>query len=118
MNRRAALKTMATFASVPLVSACSRSKAGADIGPVTVQPLKKTHEEWHGLVSPAAYKVLFEEGTEPPGSSALNREDRGGTYICAACYLPLFDSADKYESGTGWPSFTRPVSGHMETRRD
>src|SRR3982751_6227899 len=106
MDRRVALKTLATLAAFPLVSACSRSKAGADIGPVTVKPLKKPHEQWREAVSPAAYKVLFEEDTEPPGSSALNREDRPGTYVCAACHLPLFDSADKYESGTGWPSFT------------
>ena len=44
----------------------------------TVKPLNKPHEEWRGLVSPAAYKVLFEEDTEPPGSSLLNREDREG----------------------------------------
>ena len=118
MNRRAALKTLATLASFPLVSACSRSKAGVDIGPITVEPLKKPHKEWRELVSPAAYKVLFEEDTEPPGSSALNSEDRRGTYVCAACYLPLFDSANKYESGTGWPSFTKPIAGHMATRRD
>ncbi|MDE2366862.1 MAG: peptide-methionine (R)-S-oxide reductase MsrB [Betaproteobacteria bacterium] len=118
MNRRVALQTLAALASVPLVSACSRSRAGSDIGPITVKPLNKPHEEWRGLVSPAAYRVLFDEDTEPPGSSPLNREDREGTYICAACYLPLFDSAYKYESGTGWPSFTKPIAGHMGTRRD
>jgi peptide-methionine (R)-S-oxide reductase len=118
MNRRGALKTLGTLASFPLISACSRSKAGVDIEPPTVKPLKKPHEEWQGLVSPAAYKVLFEEDTERPGSSALNHEDRPGTYLCVACHLPLFDSAAKYESGTGWPSFTKPTAGHIATRRD
>lgn len=85
---------------------------------MTVQPLNKPHEEWQGLVSPEAYRVLFKEDTEPSGSSPLNGENREGTYICAACHLPLFESAHKYESGTGWPSFTQPIAGHMETRRD
>jgi peptide-methionine (R)-S-oxide reductase len=116
MNRRAALRTLATLASFPVISACSPGKTSI-AGP-TVKPLNKPHEEWRGLVSPAAYKVLFEEDTERPGSSPLNHEDREGTYICAACYLTLFDSAYKYESGTGWPSFTQPIKGHMGTRRD
>jgi peptide-methionine (R)-S-oxide reductase len=119
MNRRAVLQSLATLAGLPLISACSSSKTSVNTSAaITVEPLKKPHEDWRGLVSPAAYKVLFEEDTEPPGSSPLNREDREGTFICAACYLPLFDSANKYESGTGWPSFTQPIAGHMETRHD
>jgi peptide-methionine (R)-S-oxide reductase len=119
MNRRIALRNLAMLAAFPLISACSRGKA-LDItaGPITVKPLNKPHEEWRSLVSPAAYRVLFEDDTEPPRSSALNKEDRAGTYLCAACYLALFDSADKYESGTGWPSFTQPIKGHVATRRD
>ena len=80
--------------------------------------LKKPLPEWRTLLSPAAYDVLFEEGTERPRSSALNAEKRPGTFICAACYLPLFDARTKYESGTGWPSFTEPIEGRMETKRD
>ena len=119
MKRRNVLLSLATLTVLPLISACSHSKTATDTpNATTVQPLNKPHEEWRGLVSPAAYKVLFKEDTEPPGSSPLNREDREGTYICAACYLPLFDSANKYESGTGWPSFTQPIAGHIETRRD
>ena len=119
MKRRAVLQSLATLVALPLISACSRSKAVANSsGAITVKPLNKPHEEWRGLVSPEAYRVLFEEDTEPPGSSPLNKEDRAGTFICAACYLPLFDSANKYESGTGWPSFTQPIAGHMGTKRD
>jgi peptide-methionine (R)-S-oxide reductase len=119
MDRRAALRNLAMLAAFPLVSGCSRGKnLGATPSLITVKPLNKPHEEWRGLVSPAAYRVLFEGDTERPDSSALNKEDRAGTYLCAACYLPLFDSADKYESGTGWPSFTQPVEGHMGTGRD
>ena len=80
--------------------------------------LNKTREEWKKLLAADAYYVLFEEGTEPPGSSALNAEKRAGTFVCAACNLPLFDSAHKYESGTGWPSFWQPLPGAVGTSTD
>ena len=80
--------------------------------------LEKSEEEWRRILSPDAYAVLFEEETEPPGSSPLNEEKRDGTYLCAACFLPLFRSEDKFDSGTGWPSFTRPIRGRVDTKRD
>ena len=81
-------------------------------------PLKKTKAEWRKLVSPSAYEVLFEHGTERPGSSPLNAEKRVGTFICAACNQPLFDSVHKYESGTGWPSFWQPLPEAVGTSTD
>lgn len=83
-----------------------------------IQRLQKTPAEWRALLSPQAYRVLFQEATEQSNSSALNAENRPGTYVCAACFLPLFDAADKYESGTGWPSFTKPIEGNMGTKTD
>ena len=74
-----------------------------------LEKLKKSVVEWRELLSEEAYAVLFKEATEPAGTSSLNQEKREGIFICAACYLPLFESSAKYESGTGWPSFTRPV---------
>jgi peptide-methionine (R)-S-oxide reductase len=74
--------------------------------------------EWRARLSPEAYGVLFEEGTERAGTSPLNREKREGTFVCAACHNPLFRSDTKYESGTGWPSFFEPMPGRMETKRD
>ena len=62
--------------------------------------------------------MLFEEDTERPFTSPLNDEKRDGTFVCAACFLPLFESSAKYDSGTGWPSFFRPIEGHMATKRD
>jgi peptide-methionine (R)-S-oxide reductase len=62
--------------------------------------------------------VLRKEGTEPPGSSALNDEKRAGTYHCAGCDLPLFSSATKFDSGTGWPSFYDALPGALGTRTD
>ncbi len=83
-----------------------------------INPLIKPKDAWRNLVTPEAYRILFEENTEEPGSSELNSEHREGTYVCAACYLPLFESQHKYESGTGWPSFTQPILKHVGTKRD
>jgi peptide-methionine (R)-S-oxide reductase len=69
----------------------------------------KSDEEWKRQLSPAAYKVLRHEGTERPFTSPLNQEKRKGTFACAGCDLPLFSSETKFESGTGWPSFYKPL---------
>ncbi len=85
----------------------------------TIKPLKKTREQWRRLLPPEAYGVLFEENTEYPFTSPLNQEKRKGTYICAACYLPLFSFEAKFESGTGWPSFFKPIDArHIGTKTD
>jgi peptide-methionine (R)-S-oxide reductase len=116
MNRRSLLKGLALLPTLPWLGHVPRSLADASAS--TVQALNKPHSAWRELLSPQAYAVLFEEDTERPGSSPLNTEKRTGTYVCAACYLPLFDSQHKYDSGTGWPSFTQPIAGHMGQRRD
>ncbi len=82
------------------------------------EPLEKPKEAWREVLSEEAFRVLFEEGTEPAGSSPLDREKRPGTFVCAACRLPLFSSEAKFDSGTGWPSFFRPLEGAVETKRD
>jgi peptide-methionine (R)-S-oxide reductase len=74
--------------------------------------------EWSQTVDPTAYRVLFEEATERAGTSPLNDEKREGTYICAACFRPLFDSSAKYDSGTGWPSFLYALPGAVDTKTD
>ena len=119
MKRRTLLQRLAMLATLPLISACSRDRAAANsINAIMVTPLNKPQETWRPLVSADAYKVLFEEDTERQNSSELNLERRDGLYICAACYLPLFESAHKFESGTGWPSFTQPIAGQVGTKRD
>jgi len=80
--------------------------------------LDKSKDEWRERLAPEAYAVLFEEATERAGTSPLNHEKRPGTFVCAACNLPLFDAATKYESGTGWPSFFDVLPGGVETKRD
>lgn len=72
----------------------------------TAQRIVRSDEEWRKLLTEEQYEVLREEGTEPPGSSPLNHEKRPGTYACAGCAQPLFRSDTKYDSGTGWPSFS------------
>jgi peptide-methionine (R)-S-oxide reductase len=74
--------------------------------------------EWKRRLSPEAYRVLRREGTEPPFTSPLNGEKRKGTFHCAGCDLPLFSSATKYDSGTGWPSFWQPLPQAIATRLD
>lgn len=81
-------------------------------------PLSKPDSEWEKLLSRDAYDILFEEDTEPAGSSPLDHEKRSGTFICAACYLPLFESTAKYDSGTGWPSFYQSIPGRVANKRD
>lgn len=79
----------------------------------------KTIEEWKRILPRERFDILFRDKTEPAGSSPLNDEKRAGTYICAACYQPLFSSDDKFDSGTGWPSFTRPISDEaIDTKKD
>ncbi len=85
---------------------------------VTFTPLTKPKTAWKGQVSDEAYAVLFEEATERAGTCALLHEKREGTFICAACYLPLFVNKTKFESGTGWPSFNDPIPGRLGFKTD
>lgn len=84
-------------------------------GPFEVE---KNDQEWRRILSGPAYYVLRQHGTERPYSSPLNGEKRAGTFNCAGCDLPLFASDTKYESGTGWPSFFRPLAHAVRTRTD
>ncbi len=74
--------------------------------------------EWKKRLTPEQYQVLRQHGTERPGSCALNYEKRAGTFACAGCGQPLFKSLEKFESGTGWPSFTDPLPGSVATTVD
>lgn len=121
MNRRKLL-TLAGLAagSTVLASIGRKSNAAEPVGrsaaPFT--RLDKPLAEWRKLLPAAAFGVLFEENTERPFSSPLDAEKRDGTYVCAACFLPLFDAKDKFDSRTGWPSFVRPIPKHVGTKED
>ena len=81
--------------------------------------IEKTDSEWRQSLSPEAYRVLREHGTERAGTSPLNAEKRQGMFTCAGCGKELFPAATKFESGTGWPSFHEPLSKDaVETSED
>ncbi|MEM7366693.1 MAG: peptide-methionine (R)-S-oxide reductase MsrB [Pseudomonadota bacterium] len=109
MQRRQLIQTLA---AAPLMTALPFACAE------TIPRLKKSDDEWKVLLPRNRYLVLFEEATEPSFTSPLNDEKRDGTYVCAACFQPLFTSDQKYDSGTGWPSFTHHLKGVMGTKTD
>ncbi len=86
--------------------------------PSPAEPLKLSKEEWRKRLQGPAYNVLREEGTERAGSSPLDREKREGVFACAGCDLPLFTSAMKFDSGTGWPSFFTTIPSVFGTTTD
>ena len=94
--------------------------AGVLLGARPAFAYEVTHsdEEWKKLLSPAAYEVLRHEDTEAPGTSPLNKEHRKGVFACAGCALDLYSSDTKFDSGTGWPSFYRPLTNAVATKTD
>lgn len=81
-------------------------------------PVTRTDEEWRTRLTREQYDVMRRHGTERPGSCALNHEKRRGVFQCAGCDQPLFRSGEKFESGTGWPSFFDPLPGALGTTTD
>jgi peptide-methionine (R)-S-oxide reductase len=81
--------------------------------------VKRTEEEWKKELTPEEYKILREKGTEAPFTGKYYYHKEEGTYTCAGCGTPLFGSESKYESGTGWPSFYKPIGeDKVESRED
>lgn len=101
----------------PFLIGCSGVLASALV-PLFAGASPSAKAKWKSLLPAASYRVLFEEATEPSDSSPLNSEKRAGTYICAACFQPLFDSSTKFESGTGWPSFYNHLPAALGTTTD
>jgi peptide-methionine (R)-S-oxide reductase len=92
--------------------------AKADAKTEKVFPFTLTDAEWRARLNPEAHRVLRGHGTERAGTSPLDREKRAGTFVCAGCEHKLFDSATKFDSGTGWPSFFQPLEGAVGTTTD
>jgi peptide-methionine (R)-S-oxide reductase len=92
--------------------------AGAESSAAGAFEIVHSESEWRAMLSPAAYAVLREHATEPPGSSPLDHERRAGTFHCAGCDLPLYASSAKFDSGTGWPSFFEPLADAIGTSTD
>ena len=112
-DRRRFLTLLAASAAVPALAACGGGTAEAASYPVSY-----SEAEWRRRLTPAQFRILRDKGTEPPGSSSLNKEHRSGTFVCAADDNPLFSSRTKFDSGTGWPSFYRPLPRAVGTSRD
>jgi peptide-methionine (R)-S-oxide reductase len=98
----------------------ARSYANEETMSETVETFEivKTPEEWREILTPEQYYVLREHGTERAGSSPLDKNYEPGIYECAACDLPLFTSETKFNSGTGWPSFYKPIDNAIGTSVD
>jgi len=120
MNRRYFLSSAIAFgalaacAKLPLGAApIVKNKSKKSIYSLHAQGVKrvtKTNEEWKRILSSEQYNVTREKGTEAPFSSPLNEIHEPGIFECVACELPLFSSAAKFDSGTGWPSFWQPIA--------
>jgi peptide-methionine (R)-S-oxide reductase len=121
MNRRYFLSSSLTLGAFAVLS---RSSVAGSLGRVGdpspaaqgesgnargIKKVIKTDAEWKQLLTPEQYNVMRQKGTEAPYSSPLNDIHDKGTFECAACLLPLFSSATKFDSGTGWPSFYAPI---------
>lgn len=113
IGRRELLGLAAIGSVAMLLGATSTIAVSAAAFQVTHTP-----EEWKRLLGPERYSVLREAATERPFSSPMLNEHRKGTFVCAGCALPLFSSATKFDSGTGWPSFYRALPGAILTRAD
>lgn len=100
-----------------LCSAAWAAAIAAGGGPVLAAG-PRSDAEWKRLLTPDQYAVLRKEGTERAGSSPLINEKRSGTYHCAGCDLPVYSSATKYDSATGWPSFYAALDGAVGTKPD
>lgn len=113
LPRRRFMALLGAGAAMPLASACSAKPAAKRSFPIA-----KSDAEWKRVLTSEQYTILREEGTERPGTSPLLHEKRKGTFVCAADGSALFASATKFESGTGWPSFWRPLPKAVGTTTD
>jgi peptide-methionine (R)-S-oxide reductase len=121
MNRRNFLSASLTLGAGALLSRfavasvsaqnSNRSQVAPAANPNSkgIKKIMKTDAEWKQLLTPDQYNVMRQKGTEAPFSSPLNDIHEKGTFVCAACELPLFSSTTKFDSGTGWPSFWAPI---------
>ncbi|MGJ4959550.1 peptide-methionine (R)-S-oxide reductase MsrB [Bradyrhizobium sp. HKCCYLRH2015] len=115
IDRRLMLTTAAGlfgFAALRLLGGSAPARAAEKF------EVEKTEAEWRAQLTPQQYEILREEGTERPWTSPLLNEHRKGTFACAGCDLPLFSSDTKFDSGTGWPSFFKPLDNAVATRQD
>ncbi len=112
-SRRNLIAWLGAGVAIPALAACGGSPAEAK-----AYPVKFSQAEWRKRLTPEQFHVLREQATEYPGTSPLLNDQRTGTFTCAADGNPLFSSSTKFESGTGWPSFWKPLPGAVLTSSD
>ena len=116
MNRRRFIQTLGVLSvGAPMIKMAAANELGTNKSQARVV---RTEEQWRRALTPEQYHVLREQGTERPWTSPLNEEKRSGAYLCIGCEQPLFTSAMKFDSGTGWPSFYDVIGGAVATSRD
>jgi len=101
------------FLSVIFLMSCN-SKAQNKNEENKIYTIVKSEEQWKKILTDKEYYILREAGTERAFTSPLNNNKKEGTYLCAACKTPLYQSKHKYDSGSGWPSFDRAIKGNVE----
>jgi len=117
-TKRHFLQLLGAGAALAIAGAGSALTGASDAVAEMVTKLKLSDAEWRKRLTPARYNILRKEGTERAHTSPLDKEKRTGRFHCAGCDLALFDSNTKFDSRTGWPSFFRAISGHVETKTD
>ncbi len=115
MSKRTFLRSVGATAAGLFAASCT---GRGEARPTETFEITKSDAEWRRLLGPKRYAVLRQADTEPARSSPLDREHRRGTFVCAGCSLPLYSSAAKFDSGTGWPSFFQPLPNAIRTRPD
>ena len=118
IHRRALLTAGVAFAALGALRTPGKAEQMTMTDTKTTDWRNISDADWRQRLSGDQFAVLRQHGTERPGSSPLNKEKRKGTFACAGCALPLFSSDTKFESGTGWPSFYKPLDNAIETKTD
>ncbi len=119
LSRRALFLSAAALPLVACGAGAQPRNSSAGEARFASDPSRRLSDaQWQERLASAAYIVLRHEGTERPGTSPLEREERRGTYVCAGCELELFRSEWKYHSGTGWPCFFRVIEANVGTKAD
>lgn len=107
------MKKIVLLFTLSLLFSCNGSAQKNKTEKKNTYQVSKTDEQWKAELTPWQYYVLRKEGTERPFSSPLNKNYEKGVYVCAACDTPLFKSEHKFDSGTGWPSFDKEITGNV-----
>lgn len=108
------MKKIASIFMFLLIFSCAGNAQDSSNTKEKTYKIVKSDVEWKKLLSPLAYNVLRQAGTERPFTSPLNDIKKSGTFVCAGCNTPLYKSEHKFDSGTGWPSFDRAIKGSVE----